>query len=92
MWCKATEEIPLNSIMWKPSPMLMMKYRAWYYANVIFLHLIPGLLIDGLIKLSGNEPLYVHIHCISYVLFLYIEDDAVSPSCRDHIFLNEVTR
>jgi hypothetical protein len=63
---KMNEEIPLNSVMWKPS-VLTTKYRAWYYVNVIFLHLIPGLLIDGLIKLSGNKPLYVHIHCTIYV-------------------------
>jgi len=59
-------EIPLNSIMWKPS-VFTTKHRAWYYVSVIFLHLNPGLLIDGLIKLSGNKPLYVHIHCIFYV-------------------------
>ena len=64
MGCKANEEIPLNSIMWKPSVMTT-KYHAWYYVIVIFLHLIPGLLIDGLIKLSGRKPLYVHIRgCI----------------------------
>jgi len=63
---KTTEEIPFNSIMWKPS-LFKTKYRAWYYVSVIFLHLIPGLLIDGLIKLSGNKPLYVRIHCIFYV-------------------------
>jgi len=64
--CKMTEDIPFNSIMWKPGA-LTTKYHAWYYVSVIFLHLIPGLLIDGLIKLSGNKPLYVHIHCIFYV-------------------------
>jgi hypothetical protein len=63
---KMTEEIPLNSILWKPS-VIITKHQAWYYVNVIFLHLIPGLLIDGLIKLSGNKPLYVNIHCIIYV-------------------------
>jgi hypothetical protein len=63
---KATEETPINNIMWQPSVMIM-KYHAWYYVSVIFLHLIPGLLIDGLIKLSGKKPLYVHIHCIFYV-------------------------
>jgi hypothetical protein len=66
------EEFPLNNIMWKPS-MIATKYRAWYYVNVIFLHLIPGLLIDGLIKLSGNKPLYVEIHCIIYIyIYIYI--------------------
>ena len=63
---KMGEEIPLTSIMWKPS-VVMTKYQAWYYVNVILLHLIPGLLIDGLIKLSGNKPLYVNIHCIIYI-------------------------
>jgi len=64
MGCKANEENPLNSIMWKPSAMVT-KYHALFYVTVIFLHLIPGLLIDGLIKLSGSKPLYVHIRgCI----------------------------
>jgi hypothetical protein len=67
---KMNEEIPLNNIMWKPN-VTTTKNRAWYYMNVIFLHLIPGLLLDGLIKLSGNKPLYVHIHFIIYVLFIY---------------------
>ena len=50
------EEIPLNSIMWKPD-LVTTKYSAWYYMNLIFLHLFPGLLIDGLLKLSGKKPL-----------------------------------
>ena len=69
-WSETTfrlaEDIPFNSIMWKPR-LVYTKYQAWYYVNVIFLHLIPGLLIDGLLKLSGNKPLYVNIHCIIYV-------------------------
>jgi hypothetical protein len=53
---KVTEEFPLNNIIWKPS-VTVTKCQAWYYLNVIFLHLLPGLLIDGLIKLSGKKPL-----------------------------------
>jgi len=69
---KLTEEIPLNSTLWKPS-VILTKYQAWYYVTVIFLHLIPGLLIDGLIKLGGNKPLYVNMHCIIYVhIYSYI--------------------
>jgi fatty acyl-CoA reductase len=63
---KLAEEIPLTSIMWKPS-VIITKYQAWYYVTVILLHLIPGLLFDGLIKLSGNKPMYVNIHCIIYI-------------------------
>ena len=64
--CKLAEEIPLNNILWKPS-VIITKHQAWYRVNVIFLHLIPGLLIDGLIKLSGNMPLYVNTHCVIYI-------------------------
>jgi len=63
---RLTEEIPLNSIMWKPS-VIITKYQAIYYVNLIFLHFIPGLLIDGLLKIIGNKPLYVNIHFIIYV-------------------------
>jgi hypothetical protein len=63
---KAAEEIPLNNIMWKPS-VVATRYHAWHYENIIFLHLIPGLLFDRRIKLSGNKPLYVYIHYIIYV-------------------------
>jgi hypothetical protein len=63
---KALEVVPLNNILWKPSGSYT-KYQAWYRVNVILLHLIPGLLLDGLIKLSGNKPLYVNIRCVIYV-------------------------
>jgi hypothetical protein len=56
---KMNEEAPLNNILWKPRAFIT-KYQVWYRVNVILLHLIPGLLIDGLLKLSGNKPLYVN--------------------------------
>jgi hypothetical protein len=49
------EQIPVNGIMWNPTAHST-KYSAWYYLNVIFFHLLPGLLIDGLLKLSGKKP------------------------------------
>ena len=55
MALKTIQEVPLNGIMWKPSTAVT-KCQTWYYLNVIFLHLLPGLLIDGLLKLSGNKP------------------------------------
>jgi fatty acyl-CoA reductase len=50
------EEVPLNGIMWKPS-VVATKYAAWYYVNVLLLHLFPALLIDGLLHLRGKKPL-----------------------------------
>jgi len=63
---KLTEVIPFNNIIWKPS-VIVTKYKAWYYVNVILLHLIPGLLIDGLLKICGKKPQYVNIYCVTYV-------------------------
>jgi hypothetical protein len=69
-WVKTTlkvvEDIPLNSIMWRPNKHLT-KCNTLYYIKVIFLQLLPGLLIDGLLRLCGEKPLYVNIHCIIYV-------------------------
>jgi hypothetical protein len=63
---KVNKEAPLNSTLWKPR-VFCTKYEAWYRVNVILLHLIPGLLLDGLLKLSGNKPLYVNVRCIIYL-------------------------
>jgi len=63
---KFTEEISINNILWKRR-VIITKYQAWYYVNVIFLHLIAGMLIDGLLKICGKKPLYVNIHCVIYV-------------------------
>jgi len=53
---KCTEEFPLNGIIWKPNASVT-KCWMWYYLNVIFLHLIPGLLVDELLKLCRRKPL-----------------------------------
>jgi len=63
---KLTEEVPFNSILWKPR-LVVTKYQAWYYVNVILFHLIPGVLIDGLLKICGKTPRYVIIYCVIYV-------------------------
>jgi hypothetical protein len=52
---KCTEEVPLNGIIWNPNGS-MTNSKVWYYLNVIFLHLIPGLLIDGILKFSRRKP------------------------------------
>jgi hypothetical protein len=54
---RLAEEIPLNGIMCK-AKLHITKNQTWHYVNTILLHLVPGLLIDGLLRLSGNKPLY----------------------------------
>ena len=63
---KLTEEVPFNSILWKPR-LVVTKYQAWYYVNLILFHLIPGVLIDGLLKICRKKPRYVIIYCVIYV-------------------------
>jgi hypothetical protein len=65
---KIFEEIPIDGSIWNPNACII-KNHIWYIANVIFLHLLPGLLIDGLLKLSGRKPMYENIHCTIYVIF-----------------------
>jgi hypothetical protein len=65
---KVGEEFPLSGSIWKPNTCTT-KNQTWYTANVILFHLLPGLLIDGLLKLSGRKPTYENIPCIIYVIF-----------------------
>jgi fatty acyl-CoA reductase len=60
---RMADKIPLTGMLWKAA-IYYTKYKTWYYVTVIFLHLIPALLIDGLIRLRGKKPLYVNIHCM----------------------------
>jgi fatty acyl-CoA reductase len=53
---KLSQEIPMNGIIWNPN-VCTIKNQTWYIVNVIFLHLLPGLLIDGLLKLIGRKPM-----------------------------------
>jgi hypothetical protein len=62
---KLNKEIPINGIIWNPN-MCTIKNQTWYIANVIFLHLLPGLLIDGLLKICGRKPLYENLHFIIF--------------------------
>jgi hypothetical protein len=55
MAIECAEEIPLNGILWAPKGNVI-KCKEWYYLNMIFLHLLPGLLIDGILKFYGRKP------------------------------------
>jgi len=54
------EDLPFSGIIWSPA-VITTKYQAWYYVNVLFFHLVPGLLIDGLLKICGKKPQYVNV-------------------------------
>ena len=49
-------EIPLGQMLWAPGGSLT-RCRYSNYIKVIFLHIIPAMFIDQLLKLSGRKPL-----------------------------------
>jgi hypothetical protein len=56
MGIKLSEELPLNDVIWRPNAFFTAS-KVWYHLNVVFFHLIPGLVIDGFVKLCGRKPL-----------------------------------
>lgn len=53
---KINQEIPLNGIFWVPSTHTTTSPLVCYIRTVLFM-LIPAIITDGLIKLTGNKPL-----------------------------------
>jgi fatty acyl-CoA reductase len=49
-------ENPLNNTLWKPHVHIT-ENRLIYFWRMIFLHLIPAILVDSLLKLAGKKPL-----------------------------------
>lgn len=50
------EEYPLNDIVWYPCPNVTTSTFMCYVRTVLFM-LLPSLLVDGLLKLSGRKPM-----------------------------------
>lgn len=48
-------EVPLNDVLWYPVGYVTSSYLVHFY-NVIFYHLVPALIVDGLLKLIGQKP------------------------------------
>lgn len=55
-----TEKVPLNGVVWYPGGS-MKKSRLAHNIAMFFFHLLPALLIDGLIFLSGNKPIMMRV-------------------------------
>lgn len=50
------EKIPLEGIMWKPDTIILSN-PLLYYLAVLILHLLPALIVDGMLMLSGRRPM-----------------------------------
>ncbi|KAB0802588.1 hypothetical protein PPYR_04774 [Photinus pyralis] len=59
-------EVPLSTMLWYPGGGVT-PYRLWYYLNVIFLHLLPAVVIDSILRLLNHKPLLVKIQRRIYI-------------------------
>lgn len=57
-------EAPISNILWFPGGN-MTNCRYWNYLRVIFLHLLPAVVIDGILRLLNKKPMYVSNCCLS---------------------------
>ncbi|XP_066587954.1 fatty acyl-CoA reductase 1-like isoform X2 [Prorops nasuta] len=60
------ERIPLDGIIWHPA-VTITRCRVYYYLLVLLTHLLPAVLIDGLLKLSGRKPMLVRLQRKVYI-------------------------
>lgn len=50
------EDVPFNDVLWYPSGSVNKCYYA-YLLKVYFYHLLPALIIDGLLRVMGKKPM-----------------------------------
>ncbi|XP_069702748.1 fatty acyl-CoA reductase 1-like [Periplaneta americana] len=55
-----TEKVPLNGVVWYPGGS-MKKSKLLHNICVFFFHLLPAILLDTLIFLSGNKPVLLRV-------------------------------
>ncbi|KAL7304301.1 hypothetical protein TKK_0003102 [Trichogramma kaykai] len=61
-----TEKIPLEDIIWIPS-ITIATNKFTFYCLMMVLHLLPALLIDGVLKLAGKKSILVRLQRKVYV-------------------------
>ncbi|XP_029038094.2 putative fatty acyl-CoA reductase CG5065 [Osmia bicornis bicornis] len=60
MGLRINEKIPLEGTIWYPRTLLTSN-RFIHYVMTLFVHLLPALAIDGVLKLSGRKPMLFKI-------------------------------
>ncbi|XP_012229974.1 fatty acyl-CoA reductase 1 [Linepithema humile] len=75
---RISKKIPLEGIIWTPHSTLT-KNRFLYYLMVLFLHVLPALFIDTILKLCGTRPILLKLQRKVYV----------SNSALSYFLLNE---
>ncbi|CAK9805522.1 Putative fatty acyl-CoA reductase CG5065 [Anthophora quadrimaculata] len=65
MGFRTIEKIPLEGIVWYPRTFLTGS-RILHYVLTLLCHLLPALIIDGILKLIGREPMLVKLQKVVY--------------------------
>nr|CAD7397786.1 unnamed protein product [Timema poppensis] len=65
-------EIPVDKPLWYPSGFVT-KYNSVFQIGVIFLHLLPAIIFDTVLKIDGQKPLLINIHRRIYVANLALK-------------------
>lgn len=56
MGLRANEKMPLDGIIWYPRTILTSS-QFLHWVLTLLVHLLPALLIDGVLKLTGGQPM-----------------------------------
>lgn len=49
-------ECPMSTVLWYPGGGIT-RYKTWNYIRVIFLHLLPAVVVDTILKLLKQKPM-----------------------------------
>uniref|UniRef100_A0AAR5Q6I7 Fatty acyl-CoA reductase n=1 Tax=Dendroctonus ponderosae TaxID=77166 RepID=A0AAR5Q6I7_DENPD len=80
-------EVPLDSMLWYPTGHVTSCYPD-HFLRVVFYHLLPALLVDGLLKLTGHKPLLWKIQRKIYIANMALQYFIM----QEWKFVNEKTR
>lgn len=58
---RTNAKLPLDGVLWYPRTTITTN-RVIYYIMTLLLHLLPALIIDSILKLSGKKPMLTNIH------------------------------
>ncbi|XP_015116093.1 putative fatty acyl-CoA reductase CG5065 [Diachasma alloeum] len=61
MGMRVIDKYPLEGNVWRPGA-FHTKSKTVYYLLVLLLHLLPGMVIDTILKFSGRKPMLVNLH------------------------------
>ncbi|XP_076630983.1 putative fatty acyl-CoA reductase CG5065 [Colletes latitarsis] len=72
MGMRCNRRTPLEGIIWYPRTFLT-NNRALYYVLTLLLHILPAMLIDGVLKLTGRKPILVKIQEKIYLTVVQLD-------------------